>query len=153
MGSLITAFDTVEAKLIECIEAGAEMADIKAFHRFTPGLYTRECRIPAGTLLVSECHKFEHPFVIPKGRIRVFSETEGNVTYEAPHIGITQPGTKRVLYAEEDTVWVTFHQTDETDVEKIGKTILVQSENPIIGDHPLLHQWLTQLPNQENTLT
>lgn len=101
-------------------------------HRFTPGLYIREIHIPAGTLLTSMEHRFEHPFVISQGRIEVFSETEGAVTYDAPHCGITQPGTRRGMLAITDTVWTTFHVTDETDIEIIGEAILAPHHNPLL---------------------
>lgn len=111
-------------------------------HRFTPGLYIREILIPAGTLLTSMEHRFEHPFVISKGCIEVFSEAEGAVTYEAPHCGITKPGTRRGLLAITDTVWTTFHVTDETDVEKIGEAILAPHFNPLLENNdPALEAW------------
>lgn len=103
-------------------------------HRFTPGMYIREIFIPAGTLLTSAIHKTEHPFVISKGRIAVISENEGRVIYEAPFTGITQPGTRRVLHAETDTIWTTFHATDETDVSKICLAILEPHVNPLLPE-------------------
>lgn len=104
-------------------------------HRFTPGLYIREIHIPAGTLLTSAIHRTEHPFIISKGRIAVISENEGRVIYEAPHCGITKPGTRRVLHAETDTVWTTFHATEETDVARICAAILEPHANELLPEH------------------
>lgn len=149
-------FDEVTAAMVHAIERGdVQQADIRAFHRFTPGMYIRECRIPAGSLLVSEIHLTEHPAFIMAGEIDVFSENEGSVIYKAGDIILTQPGTRRILFAKQDTVWVTCHATTETDVEKIGMQILDQRPNPIIGDHPLLHQWMknNNLPNLQNLLS
>jgi hypothetical protein len=88
-------------------------------HTFTPGLYTRTILMPAGTKLTSRIHLYEHPFVISQGVVRV-RDGEGEwVTLQAPHVGVTKPGTRRVLDVIEDTVWSTFHVTDETDPEKI----------------------------------
>lgn len=101
-------------------------------HRFTPGIYSREIHIPAGTMLTSAIHRTEHPFVISKGRIAVISENEGRVIYEAPHHGVTKPGTRRLLHAETDTVWTTFHATEETDVQKICDTILEPYDNTLL---------------------
>lgn len=115
-------------------------------HRFTPGLYIREILIPAGTLLTSMEHKTAHPFVISQGRIRVSSENEGSVIYEAPYTGITQPGTRRALYAETDTIWTTFHPTDLTDVEEIGKAILAPPSTPLI-ESGRVPGWKESLPN------
>ncbi len=121
--------DQLEAAMLDGVPV-----EMPVTHRFTPGLYIREISIPAGTLLTSALHWTEHPFVISKGRIEVVSETEGRVVYEAPHTGITKPGTRRALYALTDTIWTTFHATDETDVEKICATILGPHENPLLPD-------------------
>jgi hypothetical protein len=116
--------------------------DCPVTNRFTPGLYIREIFMPAGAFVTSMEHKTEHPFVISKGKVMVTSENEGQVIYEAPHIGVTTPGTRRALYIIEDTVWTTFHVTDETDVEKIGLEILAPHNNILIEpDHPSLNMW------------
>jgi len=138
---------------LEAVMTEYPPADITAFHRFTPGMYVRECRIPKNTLLISETHLTQHPFVITEGVIEGWSDNEEAFVYGAGHVGITQPGTRRVLYAHEDTVWITFHATEETDLVKIGQTILEPHTNPIVGDHPSLHAWLRQLPTPDNTLT
>lgn len=99
-------------------------------HLFTPGLYVREIFMPAGTLLTSRIHLLEHPFVISKGKVSVWDDENGVVTLEAPHTGITSPGTRRVLYMHTDTIWSTFHvnPTNETDPDKIGEKILLNHE-------------------------
>lgn len=88
-------------------------------HTFTPGLYTRTILMPAGTKLTSRIHLYEHPFVISKGAVRVRDGDGEWMTFRAPHVGITKPGTRRILDVIEDTVWSTFHVTNETDPEKI----------------------------------
>lgn len=138
------SLDELEASIVA---SDCPRVDCPIVHRFTPGLYIREITIPAGTLLTSMEHLLEHPFVISKGRIRVTSETEGSVIYEAPHTGITQPGTRRALFAETDVVWTTFHVTQETDVEKIGEAILAPHFNPLLEDNsPGLEQWRSSIP-------
>ena len=99
---------------------------------FTPGLYTRIITLPKGTLLTSEIHKTEHPFLILQGVVEVANvETGDTEILRAPYIGITKPYTRRVLNVIEETVWATSHVTKETDVEKIGKKILVQRDNVV----------------------
>lgn len=136
--------DQLEAAIVASDKPRVECPIV---HRFTPGLYIREIRIPAGTLLTSMEHRFQHPFVISQGSIEVFSESEGAVTYHAPHCGITQPGTRRALFALTDTVWTTFHATNETDVEKIGDTILAPHFNPLLpSNDPSLEAWRKSIP-------
>ena len=116
-----------KAQLLDELEvalARLPRVELPVTHRFTNGMYIREIQIPAGTMLTSMTHKTEHPFVISEGAIKVTSDNEGSVIYEAPHTGITQPNTRRALHALTDVVWTTFHVTDETDVEKICEQIL-----------------------------
>lgn len=104
-------------------------ADCPLTHRFTPGLYIREIVMPAGAVVVSKIHKTEHPFVISKGKVSVWTENEGTVTFEAPHTGITKPGTRRILYIHQDTIWTTFHPTDKTTPEAVERDIIYNPEN------------------------
>ncbi|WP_051959893.1 hypothetical protein [Sphingobacterium sp. ML3W] len=96
--------------------------------RFVGKMYIRECTMPARTMVVSKMHKTEHPFVISQGKISVFTEDTGWVLMEAPFTGVTIPGTKRILFAHEDTVWTTFHVTDKTTAEEVEKDIIVHKE-------------------------
>jgi hypothetical protein len=126
--------DQFEAALMEYPDV-----DCPVTHRFTPGLYIREIFIPAGTLVTSAEHKKEHPFVITQGEIEVISENEGAVIYTAPFHGITKPGTRRMLRAITDVVWITFHVTNETDLEKIAEELIAPHCNPLLKNH--LPQW------------
>jgi len=121
----------------EIVKTGAPLLDFPVTHRFTPGLYIREIFMPAGSLLTSKIHNTEHPYVISKGKVSVWTGSEGVVTLEAPHTGVTKPGTRRVLFIHEDTTWVTFHVNpdDCADVEAIGARILTPHTNPKIESH------------------
>ena len=87
----------------------------------TPGLYTRQLTIPAGTLITSSVHKTCHPFVITKGVVTVYNAFDDTTNlYKAGYRGITYPGARRVLYVHEETVWITFHSTDRIGLDFIG---------------------------------
>jgi hypothetical protein len=88
-------------------------------HTFTPGLYTRTLTMPKGTVVVSRVHKTEHPFVVSQGRAAVWSQEHGVQEIKAPFVGVTKPGTRRVLFIHEDCIWSTFHPTPETDLDKL----------------------------------
>lgn len=108
--------------------------DLPVTHRFTPGMYIREIFMPKGTLLTSKIHKTEHPYVISMGVVSVYTETEGVKVLSSPHTGITKPGTRRLLFIHEDTIWTTFHPTQETDLVKIEEDIIESHSNPLIRD-------------------
>ena len=63
---------------------------------------------------------FEHPFIISQGDVSVYDGNE-TIRLKAPFMGITQPGTKRMLFTHEDTIWTTFHVTDKKTFDDIDK--------------------------------
>ena len=87
--------------------------------------------MPKGTLIISKIHKTEHPFVIVKGKVSVWVEGIGTVTYTAPYVGITKPGTRRVLYIHEDCSWLTFHATDKTTPEEVEADVIYDPKTDV----------------------
>ena len=101
-------------------------------HTFVDGAYVREMSMPAGMLLVSKIHKIQHAYFLLKGHVSVLTET-GIVRLSAPFSGVTEPGTKRVIYSHDDVVWTTIHVTDKTDIDAIEKDIIAESYDDVPG--------------------
>lgn len=99
-------------------------------HTFCNGLYIREMFIPAGLYIVTKIHKTLHPYFVMSGEVSVYSE-EGIEKIKGPLYGITKPGTRRALHTISDTIWITIHATDETDIEKIGNNITADDFNDL----------------------
>ncbi len=95
-------------------------------HTFVDGAYVREIFMPKGVMLTSKIHKIKHPYFVMKGKCSVVTE-DGVQEITAPFQGITEPGTKRLLYMHEDTVWITVHVTNETDLEKIEEQVIAKT--------------------------
>lgn len=95
-------------------------------HRFADGVYAREMLIPAGHLIIGKIHKFGHLNVITKGLVSVLTEF-GVETLKAPTTFISKPGTKRAVFAHEDTVWTTFHGTQHTSPDEVEKDIICKT--------------------------
>lgn len=134
-----TVLDRVEARLLQIGGELRERGKMNDFapvtHRFTPGLYIREIFMPAGALITSAVHKTEHPYVVSAGRCFVYLENERRwELIQAPHTGITKPGTRRFLIVVYDTLWTTFHVTAKTDVGEIEDEILAPNANPLLAD-------------------
>jgi hypothetical protein len=92
-------------------------------HYFAGGMYCRKVFRPAGTTIVGKVHKKAHLFLCAKGQILAWSET-GMQTLNAGDVVESQPGTKRVTYAVEDSIGVTFHVTDKTDLDDIESELV-----------------------------
>ncbi len=104
------------------------------FTRGTPGacggMYTREIFMPSGAWVFSHIHRTSHPFVVLSGIAMVWTPEKGVETLTGGYLGVTDPGTQRILYIVEDTVWATFHATDLQDVEVIEKALVERTTSP-----------------------
>lgn len=101
-------------------------------HHFAHGVYAREIFIPKGTVLTGKIHKYSQFNIMPKGDLSVLTET-GIERVKAPFSIVSPAGTKRIAYAHEDTIWITVHGTEETDLEKIENHFIAQSEGEFLA--------------------
>lgn len=97
-------------------------------HSFSDGIYVREIFIKKGMFAIGKIHKFEHTFFLMKGKLLMCSE-EGVKEIEAPYYGNASAGTKRVVIALEDTVFVNVHPNPNNvkEIEKLEDTYVVSS--------------------------
>lgn len=100
--------------------------------RFIPGLYAREIRIPAGTVLIGAVHKAESIVVLSAGRLRLVTE-DGVVEIHAPHTLVCKPGTKNAAVALEDAVWTNFFPTTDTDPRKLVELLTYCTADELLG--------------------
>lgn len=101
-------------------------------HDFCPGIYARTIFMKADTVVISKIHKTQHFFVIAQGSCTIIDSHGTKQLIKAPHLGVTMPGTERAIYIHEDCIWTTFHVTDLTDPEEIGKQILAGSLDEVL---------------------
>lgn len=95
-------------------------------HFFATGVYGRELFIPKGSVIVSKIHRNKTFNVIASGVISVICPTNGFNTYEGPFCFVSEPLTKRIVIAHEDTLWITSHGYN-------GSEDLIEVENEIIA--------------------
>lgn len=103
------------------------LPDCKLTHYYTPmdetygcGTYARQMFIPKDTLIIGKIHRHQHLNFIMQGEVKVFTEF-GTKEYKAPCVFISEIGLKRSVYAVEDTIWVTVHQTKHLGEENLSK--------------------------------
>ena len=96
-------------------------------HRFGDGIYLREIRIPAGTLLTGKIHRHAHPVFLMEGTAQVFTEAGGYDTLQGPWCAISPRAVKRAIYAVTDCWWITVHVTASQDLEEIERQVIAPS--------------------------
>ena len=98
-------------------------AELVTEHFFSPGMYCRRVFRPAGTLIVGKVHKEPHFFLCAKGEIIAWTEGGMKRLYAGDVIE-SKPGTKRVTLAVEDSIGITIHKTDKTDLDEIEAELI-----------------------------
>ena len=96
-------------------------------HYFNGGMYCRKVFRPAGTIIVGKIHKSDHFFMCTNGEIIAWSE-KGMVTLKAGDVIESKAGTKRVTLAVVDSIGITVHKTDKTDLDEIEAELIEPEE-------------------------
>lgn len=102
-------------------------------HHFpVPGIYMREVHIPAGMTTTGKIHKRECVSFLTKGRRSTLIDGR-IVEITAPHMHLSPPGMKRVTYTHEDSIWVTVHSTNLTDVAELERELVCETEEEYLA--------------------
>jgi hypothetical protein len=101
--------------------------ELETEHYFSGGMYCRKLIAPAGLLVVGKIHKKDHFFMCAKGQIIAWSEN-GMVTMNAGDVLCSKAGTKRVILAVNDSIYINFHKTNKTNLDKIEKELIEPDE-------------------------
>ena len=96
-------------------------------HTFADGIYVRQMSMNKGTVVVGAIHKHLHVWFLLTGHISVVTE-DTTEDYIAPCYVVAKPGTKRVIYANEKSIFVNIHKnpTNSQDIEWLEKEIVAK---------------------------
>jgi len=96
-------------------------------HTFTDGIYVRQMSMRKDSAAIGKIHKDNHVWFLMSGSMCVASETSSE-NFEAPCYVEAPAGSKRVLYAVEDCVWVNVYPnpTNTENLEELEDMIIVK---------------------------
>lgn len=107
--------------------------DFPLKHIFLDGVYVREIFMPAGSFITSKIHLTRHPFSVVEGVVSVWLNDGQEQLIIAPYEGVTEVGTRRILYVHENARWLTYHlNPDNENLEQIENRIIEKHENPLL---------------------
>ena len=94
-------------------------------HSFADGVYVRQMDMKKGSAVVGHIHNHEHVWFLLTGNLAVATEKTVE-EYIAPCYVIAQPGSKRVIYALEDSIFVNIHKnpSNTKDIKELEKDIV-----------------------------
>ena len=99
-------------------------------HTFADGIYVREMTIEKDEIIIGAIHKHLHVWFLLSGNITVLTEVKLK-EYQAPSTVLSEPGVKRVIYGNEESVFVNVHKnpTNTQDIKELEKQIVALSYN------------------------
>ena len=124
-------------------------------HHICNGVYARELFIPAGTILTGRIHKTKHISIIQQGDISVMTE-EGMKRIQGPAVIQSEKGMKRAGYTHADTIWITIHPTELTDIDEIEDSLFYDSDlswidyHQVIKKHGYTHENVVKISENPN---
>ena len=128
--ALVQEFEAAMRTLPPALQVEPKSLTVR--HHFAPGLYLRELHIPAGMITTGKIHKYACLNILAKGRRSTVVDNQ-IVTIEAPHIHLSPPGIKRVSLTHEDSVWITVHATNLTDIDAIERELVCDTEEEYLA--------------------
>lgn len=104
----------------------SKIAPIK--HTFADGVYIRQMDMAKGTVVVGAIHKHLHVWFLLAGDVTVATE-DTTEDYVAPCYVLSTPGVKRVILANEDSIFVNVHKnpSNTRDIDELEKEIVALS--------------------------
>jgi hypothetical protein len=102
--------------------------EIPVRHYFSDGVYAREITIPKGAVVTGKIHKYRQLNILSAGELSVWIEEGVIERVKAPFTTVSPPGTKRIAYAHDISVWTTILATEETEPDKIEAHFIAPTE-------------------------
>jgi hypothetical protein len=96
---------------------------IETLHYFADGMYLRWVFRPKGALIIGKVHKKQHFYLVISGEVEIRGNGEIK-RMKAPCVVVSEPGTKRAVYALEDSVCITIHRVSSQDLECIEREVV-----------------------------
>jgi quercetin dioxygenase-like cupin family protein len=94
-------------------------------HTFADSIYIREMTIAKDEVIIGAIHKHLHVWFLLSGKITVLASGELK-EYKAPCTVLSEPGIKRVIYGNEESIFTNVHKnpTNTEDIKELEKQIV-----------------------------
>lgn len=125
MRDMIAEFEAILAKHPDATFGDTENLPVE--HLWGGGTCIRQMFLPKGTVVVGKIHRHAHPNFLMQGEVIVVTEGGGRQHIKAPHSMISEAGTKRCVYAIEDSIWAVVHVTQTTDPVALEAEVIAPS--------------------------
>ncbi len=123
--SVVSPISEAISSAIEFMSRIPQSEDLRTEHFFADGMYARALFRPAGTMIVGKLHKKQHFYIVAFGRVSVTDGINPAIDYGPGSVIVSNPGTQRAVFAIEDSLCITVHKTNKTDLDEIEEELIV----------------------------
>ena len=94
-------------------------------HTFADGVYIRQMDMQVGSVVIGAIHNHLHAWFLLTGSLAVVTE-DTTEEFISPCYVLATPGSKRVIYALEDSIFVNVHKNPDNikDIKKLEDEIV-----------------------------
>jgi len=127
----------------DILKIGRKLGDLPqiqhtTLHHFGKGVYVREFRQPAHSIVVGKIHRYDHVFMITAGEVTVISP-DGHERIRAPYVRESHGMIERVVIAHTDVTFLTAHKNPWdyglADLAVLEHLLFLHPEDSIIEGH------------------
>lgn len=110
-------------------ESIPEIAEIPIKHEFADQIYIRQMTMKADQVVVGAIHNHKHIWFLMKGKITVNDNGE-IIDHIAPCYMVSEPGSKRIIYAHEHSIFVNVHKnpSNTQNITQLEKEIVSMTQ-------------------------
>lgn len=110
-------------------ESIVDIPEIPIKHSFADQLYIRQMTMKKDQVVIGAIHNHLHVWFLLKGRVLINNNGK-KIEHVAPCYTVSEPGSKRLIYAIENSVFVNVHKnpTNTEDIEELERQIVSTSE-------------------------
>jgi quercetin dioxygenase-like cupin family protein len=103
----------------------AKSPDVTIKHSFADQVYIRQMNLKKDYVIVGAIHNHLHAWFLLSGKVIINNNGE-KIEHVAPCYTVSEPGSKRLIYAIEDSVFVNIHKnpSNTKDIEELEKEIV-----------------------------
>lgn len=121
-------------------EINAFLGSIEMSHFHADGMYCRVAFRKRGVTIIGKVHKREHFYIVAKGAVLVTNGDTEPELHTAGTVVVSKPGTKRAVVALEDSICMTVHRTDKTDLDEIEEELMEPDTQALFDSHNRLKE-------------
>ena len=103
----------------------AKSPDVTIKHSFADQVYIRQMNLKKDYVIVGAIHNHLHAWFLLSGKVLINNNGE-KIEHVAPCYTVSEPGSKRLIYALEDSVFVNVHKnpSNTQNIEELENEIV-----------------------------